>query len=126
MSSLMPLEPISAVFERNLTIRTVYGEPVRQGDTTIIPVAKVTFGFGAGGGRGPARGRLATPVGSAAESASDAQGGGGGGGARLSPLGALEIGPRGTRFIRYNPLPRLAGTFALGVGAGWLLARRAR
>lgn len=126
MSSIAPLEPISAFFERNLSIRTVYGEPVRQGETTIIPVAKVAFGFGAGGGRGLNRGGLATPSGSEAEAASDAQGGGGGGGARLSPIGALEIGPRGTRFIRYNQFPRLAGVFALGLGAGWLLARRAR
>jgi hypothetical protein len=36
----------------------------------------------------------------------------------------LEIGPRGTHFVRYNQLPRLLGVLALGVGAGWLLARR--
>ena len=61
MSSVMPLEPISALFERNLTIRTVYGEPIRQGETTIIPVAKVAFGFGTGMNRGPMRGRFTAP-----------------------------------------------------------------
>ena len=34
----------------------VYAEPVRHGDTTVIPVAKVAYGFGAGSGRGPAPG----------------------------------------------------------------------
>jgi uncharacterized spore protein YtfJ len=104
----------------------VYAEPVHHGDTTIIPVAKVAYGFGAGGGRRPAP-RSATMASPTAEAAgAEAQGGGGGGGARLTPIGALEIGPRGTRFIRYNPLPRLAGALALGLGAGVLLASRLR
>lgn len=91
MSSIMPLEPISAVFERNLTIRAVYGEPVRQGDTTVIPVAKVAFGFGAGGGRGPARERFTTTAASKAESVPDAQDGGGAGNLRLGNRGGLAI-----------------------------------
>jgi len=32
--------------------QTVVGEPVSAGDHTIIPVSKVMFGFGAGGGEG--------------------------------------------------------------------------
>jgi hypothetical protein len=56
----------------------------------------------------------------------EAQGGGGGGGARLTPIGALEVGPHGTRFVRYNELPRLAGAFALGLGVGVLLVARFR
>ncbi|MDE2799154.1 MAG: spore germination protein GerW family protein [Gemmatimonadota bacterium] len=31
---------------------TVVGEPVIAGDITIIPVSKISFGFGAGGGQG--------------------------------------------------------------------------
>jgi uncharacterized spore protein YtfJ len=126
MSSVAPLEPITAFFERSLSIRQVYGDPVRHGETTVIPVAKVAFGFGAGGGRGPARERLAEASRTGSDPGAEAQGGGGGGGARLSPIGALEIGPRGTHFVRYNQLPRLLGTFVLGLGAGWLLARGSR
>jgi uncharacterized spore protein YtfJ len=126
MSSVAPLEPIAAFFERSLSLRQVYGEPVHHGETTIIPVAKVAFGFGAGGGRGQARERLAEASLSGSEPGAETQGGGGGGGARLSPIGALEIGPRGTHFVRYNQLPRLLGALALGLGAGWLLARRSR
>ncbi len=81
MSVTMPFEPIAAVFERNLNIRHVYAEPVHHGDTTVIPVAKVAYGFGAGGGRRPASGsaEMASSTGEAGEA--EAQGGGGGGGA---------------------------------------------
>jgi uncharacterized spore protein YtfJ len=126
MSVTTPFEPIAEVFERNLSVRHVYAEPVHHGDTTVIPVAKVAYGFGAGGGRRPAP-RSGEMAGSTAEAAgAEAQGGGGGGGARLTPIGALEVGPHGTRFIRYNELPRLAGAFALGLGMGVLLASRLR
>ena len=126
MSVTTPFEPIAEVFERNLSVRHVYAEPVHHGDTTVIPVAKVAYGFGAGAGRRPAprSGEIARSTAEAA--GAEAQGGGGGGGARLTPIGALEVGPHGTRFIRYNELPRLAGAFALGLGVGVLLASRLR
>ena len=126
MSVTTPFEPIAELFERNLSIRHVYAEPVHHGDTTVIPVAKVAYGFGAGGGRRPARRSGQLPLSSTDPAAAEAQGGGGGGGARLTPIGALEVSPRGTRFVRYNELPRLAGAFALGLGVGVLLASRFR
>ena len=126
MSVATPFEPIAEVFERNLSIRHVYGEPVHHGDTTVIPVAKVAYGFGAGGGRRPAPRSAQVAASSAEAASSDSQGGGGGGGARLTPIGALEVSPRGTRFVRYNELPRLAGAFGLGLGVGVLLASRFR
>ena len=124
MSVATPFEPIAQVFERNLNVRHVYAEPVHHGNTTIIPVAKVAYGFGAGGGRRPADRSAGTASSTAEAAGTESQGGGGGGGARLTPIGALEVGPRGTRFIRYGQLPRLAGAFALGLGAGVLLAFR--
>ena len=123
MTVTTPFEPIAGLFERNLNVRHVYAEPVHHGDTTVIPVAKVAYGFGAGGRR-PLRSKETT--GQSPEVApADAQGGGGGG-ARLTPIGALEMGPHGTRFIRYDELPRLVGAFALGLGVGALLALRLR
>jgi uncharacterized spore protein YtfJ len=126
MSVTPPFEPIAGVFERNLSIRHVYGEPLHHGDTTVIPVAKVAYGFGAGGGRRPAARSVPGASSSAELAGPEAQGGGGGGGARLTPIGALEVGPRGTRFVHYNQLPRLAGAFVLGVGVGALLTSRFR
>ena len=49
--------PVEALIERVLgelhrivQTRTVVGEPVVAGNLTLIPVSKITFGFGAGGG----------------------------------------------------------------------------
>ena len=127
MPSPAPFEPIAELLERSLSIRHVYGEPVQRGDIVVIPVAQVAYGFGAGGGQGRRRARMSDP----AEGASGAQGegthpegAGGGGGVRMTPVGALEIGEEGTRFIRFNPLqPWLIGT-AFGFAIGVLLARR--
>ena len=62
MSSPAPFEPIAELLERSLSIRHVYGEPVQHGDTTVIPVARVVYGFGAGGGRGPRHARTVALV----------------------------------------------------------------
>ncbi len=123
MSATVPFESVSSFFERNLSIRHVYGEPVHHGETTIIPVAKVAYGFGAGGGLRPRSGQVPAKQG---RQESTARGAGGGGGARLSPIGALEIGPWGTRFIRYDEFPRLVSAVAVGLIIGWLASRRAR
>jgi uncharacterized spore protein YtfJ len=126
MSIPEPFAPVAEVLERNLSIRHVYGEPVLHGDTTVIPVATVAYGFGAGGGRGPGRLRRgALDEGTSSEDARiDAQGAGGGGGVRMTPVGALEIGPEGTRFIRFHPLAPLLQAAAVGLVVGWLLGRR--
>ena len=102
----------------------MYGEAVHHGDTTVIPVASVAYGFGAGGGRRPRlRGGAPTSP-SNPDAPADAEGAGGGGGVRMTPAGVLEIGPRGTRFIRFHPLARLFGIGALGLAIGWLLGQR--
>ena len=126
MSSPAPFAPIAELLERSLSIRHVYGEPVQHGDITVIPVANVAYGFGAGGGQGPGRVPKGAPGDSASttEHRTDAQGAGGGGGVRMTPVGALEIGPEGTRFVRFHPLAPLCGAVALGVLVGWLFARR--
>jgi uncharacterized spore protein YtfJ len=126
LSSPAPFQPIAELLERSLSIRHVYGEPVQHGDTTVSPVARVAYGFGAGGGRGPGRARKDGPdqAPTDKETRSDAQGAGGGGGVRMTPVGVLEIGPQGTRFIHLHPLrPWFAGG-AVGIVAGWLLARK--
>src|SRR6478672_3654076 len=101
MSTPAPFAPIAELLERSLSIRHVYGEPVQHGALTVIPVAKVAYGFGAGGGRGPGRVPAGAPddATSAGGNRTDAQGEGGGGGVRMTPVGALEIGPQGTRFV---------------------------
>ena len=126
MSSPAPFEPIGQLLERSLSIRHVYGEPVNHGDTTVIPVARIAYAFGAGGGQAPSRART---HGSGEglphmDAGPEAQGAGGGGGVRMAPAGALEMGPKGTRFVHVHPLTPLLGAGALGLVAGWLLGRR--
>jgi uncharacterized spore protein YtfJ len=126
MSNPAPFGPIAELFERSLSIHHVYGEPVHHNGTTVIPVAQVAYGFGAGGGRGPNRTRKnASDDGPPDKNTtSEAEGAGGGGGVRMTPVGALEIGPQGTRFIHFHSLTPWLGGGALGLVAGWLIARR--
>jgi uncharacterized spore protein YtfJ len=87
------------------SVRRVYGDPVTAGDRTVIPVARIRYGFGGGGG-GP-------------QSEDDArQGGGGGGGVSATPCGALEVTPAGTRFIPYTDPATPGIAFALGFVLG--------
>jgi uncharacterized spore protein YtfJ len=62
------------------SVEAVFGTPVERGGVTVIPVAKVRWGFGGGGGMD----RSATDQ-------APAQGSGGGGGVVVSPLGYIEI-----------------------------------
>jgi uncharacterized spore protein YtfJ len=64
-----------------------YGEPVRNGDRVVIPVARVS----AGGGGGYGTGRDSAK-------SSEGSGGGGGGGFEAAPVGFIEIGAEGARF----------------------------
>jgi uncharacterized spore protein YtfJ len=127
MSSPAPFGPIAELFANSLNIRHVYGDPVRHGDTIVIPVAQVAYGFGAGGGRGGPgrRGTSARTEGSEhAQESAEGEGAGGGGGVRMTPVGALEIGPGGTRFVRFHPLRPWLGAAVAGLALAWLLARR--
>jgi sporulation protein YtfJ len=64
-------------FQHIVKTETVIGEPLTVGEVTIIPVSKVSFGFGAGG--------------SGSEGGKSGGGGGTGGGASLEPLAFLVI-----------------------------------
>ena len=103
------LKSLTDLIQHNLGIRHVYGEPVENGDTTVIPVAAAQFAFGGGEGQTEKQ-----------------QGGGGGGWVQMNPVGALEIGPRGTRFVRFPRWGPLLGAAAVGFAAALLIARLRR
>ncbi len=116
-----PANVIKALGENLQTganVRNVYGEPVTAHGRTIIPVAKVMYGYGAGSG-GARAGRESLPAG---------QGGGGGGGMRALPVGALEISESGTRFVRLWDMKRaglaLGAVFLFGMLVGRWKCRR--
>jgi uncharacterized spore protein YtfJ len=74
-------------------VEAVYGEPVRNGDTVVIPTAEVLsfMGFGMGYGSGTGEGKGEEPVGGSGA-------GGGGGGRILSrPVAAIIMSPEGVR-----------------------------
>lgn len=99
-------------------VGSVYGEPVEREDRTVIPVARVAWGFGGGGGSEAADPEADDDPDSAGE------GYGVGGGVSASPAGALEITDDGTRFVGYGNAKKLAAVALVALLAGVALGRR--
>jgi uncharacterized spore protein YtfJ len=100
-------EPLS----RSASVKSVFGEAVSANGKTIIPVARVAYGFGGGRGR---------------KQNSSEQGEGSGGGVYAVPVGVLEITDAETRFIFLTDKRRLAGAALAGfcLGAWWAMRKR--
>ena len=101
-------------------VESVYGEPVERGDRTVIPVARVAWGFGGGGGESEREEETE-------EGEEHEQGGSGygmGGGVTAWPVGALELSDDDTRFVRYGDRKKLLKVVLLGFVVGWLAGRR--
>lgn len=78
--------------ERLLTTKTVVGEPIKIGDSTIIPLVAIGFGFGGGGGAGE----------DPKHPGSKGAGSGAGGGAGIRPIALVVIDKDGK--IRVEPV----------------------
>src|SRR5204862_2143310 len=52
MSSLTLLQSLHENLAGRAQVKSVFGDPVTAGEKTIIPVAKIAYGFGAGAGTG--------------------------------------------------------------------------
>ncbi len=75
------LKDISERISTSAGVKVIYGEPIAAEGKTIIPVARVSYGFGGGGG---------IQQGNTTSTEADvpsSTGGGGGGGASVSPVG---------------------------------------
>lgn len=108
------LQPIIDRLQSAGSVKTVYGEPIQVKGKTIIPVAKVAYGFGACLGTSKKGG-----------SGEDSEGGsGGGGGIAVRPAGVLEITDEGTRFIPIGEARKLMGVLLIGFFLGVLIAGR--
>jgi uncharacterized spore protein YtfJ len=105
------LESMFEPLTRSASVKSVYGEAISANGKTIIPVARVAYGFG--GGRGSKPG-----------DSNPQEGEGGGGGVYAVPVGVLEVTEAQTRFIALSDKRRLAGAALIGfcIGAWW--ARR--
>ncbi len=101
----------------NATVQTVYGEPIVAEGKTIIPVARVRFGFGGGGGTQQER----TDNGSGTPGSS---GSGGGGGAEVAPVGFIEITAGETRYVSIEDRRKVVRAALLALLIGLFLVRR--
>ncbi|MFN8499591.1 MAG: spore germination protein GerW family protein [Anaerolineae bacterium] len=103
-----------------LNVRSIFGEPVHEGNTVVIPVASMRVGFGYGSGSGPqpnaeGEGEQAAPAG---------EGAGAGGGGSLQPVGYLRITADDVKFeaITDNNLVSLAGIGMVAWNVFWVAA----
>ena len=98
MSQTLPnmLENTIAKIREMVDVNSVIGEPIVTGDTTIIPVSKVSVGFGGGG--------------SDFTKNTDAFGGGAGGGIKVTPICFLIVNKDGN--VRMMPVPTPANSTA--------------
>lgn len=106
---------IQQVLSSSANVRTVFGDPISVEGKTIIPVARVRYGFGGGMGSGPTGSSDEQRIG---------QGGGGGGGVIAQPVGVVEVSGAGMRFVPVHSRKRMIGLAMIGFLAGWLWSRR--
>lgn len=107
------------------SVEAVYGTPVKQRDTLIIPAAEVVAfsGFGAGQGYGGPENGPSTPGGAGG-------GGGGGGSAHARPVAVIIVSPEGVRVDPVFDLTKIAlagvtlAAFAVGMLARMSKMRR--
>ncbi|MEX1295258.1 MAG: hypothetical protein AB1Z67_03705 [Candidatus Limnocylindrales bacterium] len=104
------LERVADTIGLHAGASAVFGEPVERDGLTVIPVAQMIIGTGAGGGT----------------SADDESGAGAGGGSVTRPLGYIEMGPAGALF-RPIQQPWQNPTLIVSVAfAGLLVAKALR
>lgn len=83
MQGLDIVRKLGETLSSTATVKSVFGDPIHAEGRTVIPVARVIYGFGGGFGSGHGQPLRADEAGSAPEG----EGGGGGGGALAYPAG---------------------------------------
>ena len=109
------IERVASVLGQNASVKKVFGEPIQSGEKTIIPVARVAYGFGGGYGKGKKKKSKAKEEDekSGAETPGG-EGAGGGGGLNVTATGIYEITPTSTRFIPANPAKKILVGIVIG------------
>ena len=114
MGSLALLQSLKESVLGQASVKAIYGEPISAHEKTIIPVAKIMYGFGAGAGTGGVGEK------------NRGEGGGGGGGVRAVPIGVIEVSKQQTRFVPITDRKKLSGVLLAGMAIGmfWRWQRR--
>jgi uncharacterized spore protein YtfJ len=121
------LEKLASLFAQNASVKNVYGEPIKTGDKTIIPVAQIAYGLGGGFGKGGQKNKTDGSERSQEDKGTSGEGAGGGGGMYARPKGVYEITPFSTRFIPSNNAKQLVTGLAIGfLIRGWIQSKRRR
>lgn len=89
--------PVNKIMENTLDkmremvdVSTIIGDPIKTGDTTLIPVSKVSYGFTSGGTDLPSKQN------------NELFGGGGGGGVTITPVAFIVIQNDKVRMMQIN------------------------
>lgn len=101
----------------NARAEVVFGDPVTQDGVTVIPVAKVRWGFGGGAGAGSDDGKDGEDYG---------EGGGGGGGVSATPIGYIEISNGRAEYRAIRDIPGMWPALLGGAVAFWIALRALR
>ena len=113
------IQSLSERLQSSANVKTVYGDPIVAEGKTIIPVARVAYGFGGGSGSRKMEGE-----GGEENEGGESAGSGGGGGVAASPVGVVEITPQETRFIPFEERRKLVLALMIGLFLGLFIGRR--
>ena len=104
------LDRIAERLATSASARAAFGEPVERDGITVIPVARIRWGFG--GGSGPAK---------AADEPAKSEGSGGGGGVSATPLGYIELHDGQAKFVRIRDITSLIPLVLVSGMSLWLV-----
>ena len=115
------IENVATRLGQAASVKNVYGDPITTNGKTIIPVARISYGFGGGFGNKDRNRSLGE---GALEGQKEERGAGGGGGLRACAAGVYEITNTDTRFIPAHNLRGLFVAALAGLLIGGMMGRR--
>ncbi|MFA5879568.1 MAG: spore germination protein GerW family protein [Candidatus Margulisiibacteriota bacterium] len=104
------LQNIIEKLNNSATVKTVFGEPIKAEGKTIIPVAKIGYGFGGGQGT--------------KEAGLNNDNLGMGGGMGVNPIGVIEVTEEETRFISFDIKKKILALFLIFLTLSLIFKRR--
>lgn len=108
------IEKLASGFQESASVKNIFGEPIRTGDKTIIPVARIAYGLGGGFGQGKKNKKDGDSNANTQDDQPVGEGAGGGGGMYARAKGVYEITPTSTRFIPVDNTRQIIAGICIG------------